>query len=154
MQRPLISLLLATAIGVAGPLSGSVLPAVAAPAMPAIVGPQAGTASHTNPVLRWTAPTSAVKYQVQVSTTSDFAALVYNVTTANTAATPPSDMAVGSYFWRVRAIDSSNASSAYRSGTFEKVIAASPVVMSPFDGQTLKYPAEPLVLAWEPMAGA
>ncbi len=50
---------------------------------------------------------TAVKYEVQVSTDSTFPApLVWSTTTANTMATPPTDRPIGTYWWRVRAVGS------------------------------------------------
>ncbi len=134
---------------------GAIAPASAAPAAPVITSPAAGASNTDNPVLGWNATSGAVKYDVQVSPNSDFSGtLSFTQTTANTKATPPNDLPVGDYYWRVRATDSANASSAFTQSTFTKAPRNAPVAVSPVDGASLVYPADPLFFQWNALAGA
>src|SRR5689334_16372123 len=103
MRRRLSALMTMLALVLVGGLA-TATPASAAPGAP-VLG--AVPARSTNPVLTWSAPTGAVRYSLQVSSQSDFAstAVKFNATVVNTAATPPNDLAVGQYWWRVRASD-------------------------------------------------
>ncbi|WP_286168424.1 cell wall-binding repeat-containing protein [Phycicoccus sp. SLBN-51] len=148
--------MLATVASVVAPLALVAAPASAAPASPALSQPAQSASSQTNPVLGWNRVTGAVRYTVQVSNRSDFASgsVVFNQSVANTYATPSSDLAAGQYWWRVAAVDSSNASSAFSTRTFTKVTANAPVPRTPSNGATLTYPSQPLILSWDALPGA
>lgn len=142
----LTGLVLAGSLGVAQSASA----APPAPVLTAVAG------GASNPVLSWTPTTGAVRYAVDVSTQSDFATgtVKYNITTGNTAATPTNDLALGTYYWRVRAQDGVGAWGPYAIGTFSKTAGTVPALATPDDGQELQYPDNPLILSWSALAGA
>jgi hypothetical protein len=155
MTRRVVAALLAGVAAVAS-LSLSSLPAVAAPGAPALSLPASAATTPTNPELKWLPVAGAVKYDVQVATQSDYASgtVKFTQTTANTSSTPPNDLAVGTYWWRVRALDAAGAASAFSaSRTFVKSTVAAPTPTTPADGAVLKYPSESLTLSWDAMPG-
>jgi hypothetical protein len=142
-------------IGLLAPVGVLAGPAGAAPAAPVLTAPTDGATVTANPVLAWDALPDAVRYEVQVATDPSFApagVIRFQQTTANTRATPPSDLAVGTYYWRVRGIDAASAAGPYTTRSFQKVAADSPTPLAPADGATIQYPA-PVVLSWAAMAG-
>ena len=147
-------------IGTMAALVGSVAlgtgPASAAPSAPGLTQPLADAAVTANPVLSWAPTAGAAKYEVQVSNSADFASgtVKFTQTTLNSSATPPNDLPVGSYWWRVRAFDSANAASAYSMRAFTKETADAPLPRTPVPGDELDYPSEALVLSWDAMPGA
>ncbi|MDR6862235.1 cell wall-binding repeat-containing protein [Phycicoccus sp. 3266] len=148
---------LVTAAALAGVLLAGGLAAApsasAAPPAPVLTSVAGGA---SNPVLSWAASTGAVKYSVDVASQSDFASgtVRYSITTGNTAATPPNDLALGTYWWRVRAQDSAGAWGSYAVGSFAKTASTVPALATPADGQVLNYPDNPLVLSWAALPGA
>ena len=151
MRQRLSALITMLVLVLVGGLAAAA-PAAAAPGAP-VLG--AVPARSTNPVLTWSAPTGAVRYSVQVASQSDFAstAVKFNVTVANTAATPPNDLPVGQYWWRVRAADAKGAFGPYSTGTFTKTSGTIPSPLLPANGTQLKYPTDSLVLSWSVLAG-
>lgn len=128
--------------------------ALAALPAPTIVSPD-GITVQTTPVLHWNPLPDAARFEVQVATTVDFSGtLPFSQTTANTSATSLKDLPVGTYFWRVRAIDRSGVAGTYDTATFTRALDASPVPTSPTDAATLEYPNQALSYQWEPFAGA
>ena len=128
--------------------------AAAGPPAPVIVSPDGDTVQST-PVLTWTRVTGAVKYEVTVSAAADFSGTAaFTQTTANVHATPLKDLPVGDWYWRVRGLDSTGIAGPYDTATFTRALDASPVLTSPVDAKTLKYPNEALSYQWEPFAGA
>ena len=156
MKRRISAAVLATVASLAATLGLGAVPASAAPAAPALSSPAQSATATTNPVFSWnrvagaagTRPGShAVRLRVRHG---DVLA-----STANTYATPLTDLATGQYWWRVAAVDSSNLSSPYSSTwTFTKATADAPVPRTPVDGATLAYPTQSLILSWDPMPGA
>ena len=129
--------------------------AAAAPATPSIVSPD-GTTVQTTPVLEWTRVSGAVKYEVAVSPNAGFSGTMsFSQTTANTYATPLSDMQTGTYYWRVRAIDRNNAAGSYATSTFVRANDNAPMLASPANNASLTYPGDETgAYRWGPMAGA
>ena len=126
----------------------------AGPPAPVIVSPDGDTVQST-PVLTWNRATGAVKYEVTVSAAADFSGTAAFIqTTANVHATPLKDLPVGDWYWRVRGLDSTGMAGPYDTATFTRALDASPVLTSPVDAKTLKYPNEALSYQWEPFAGA
>ncbi|NMM35155.1 MAG: hypothetical protein HHJ13_14405, partial [Phycicoccus sp.] len=156
MQSKLVKALVGTVVAVLlVPLVGISTPAYAAVGTPVLTSPASDATVTANPVLSWNRLNGAVKYEVQVASSSAFLApLKFSASTLNSRATPPADLAVGTWWWRVRAIDSANVAGAFVVSTFSKVAAAAPVVLTPIDLAVLHYPTDPLVYSWQPMAGA
>lgn len=157
MKRRISAGVLATVASLAATLGLGAVPASAAPAAPVLSSPAQSATATTNPVFSWNRVSGAARYSVQVATQSDFASgtVTFSQSTANTYATPLTDLATGQYWWRVAAVDSSNLSSPYSSTwTFTKATADAPVPRTPVDGATLAYPTQSLILSWDPMPGA
>ncbi|MDU0312317.1 hypothetical protein RKE38_01360 [Phycicoccus sp. M110.8] len=147
----------ATAVIIAGLLAplGPLSSASAAPASPVLTSPTSGASSLDNPVLGWNAVPGAARYDVQVSPVSDFSGtLSFSASTANTKATPPNDLPVGDYYWRVRALDSSSQASGFSTSTFTKAARNAPVLVAPDDNTNLVYPKDALYFQWNAMPGA
>jgi M6 family metalloprotease-like protein len=78
----------------------------AGPAAPVLKAPKDQSAvPDTTPVFRWKAVSGAVQYTIQISSDPGFGVVPHNVTTPLTTYEPPSDLAFGTYYWRVRARD-------------------------------------------------
>jgi hypothetical protein len=157
MKRAVRALLSLTRFGLIGlPLTlGGSTPAGAAPPVPVLLSPADGGTVFQNPVLQWDNVVGAAKYRVQVSTVSTFTSTVYNTLTFNTKATPPTDLAQGTYFWRVQSIDLADAASAFSaSWTFVKGVPDAPTTISPVDDAVINFPDDPLLFRWEGLPGA
>ncbi|MFL5681206.1 MAG: hypothetical protein ACJ77B_11465 [Chloroflexota bacterium] len=148
--------LLAIAAGLVllvGMLPGTVA-AVAPSGTPSLLTPTEGQTVSSNPTLTWTAVTGAVKYRVQISASSGFSPLVYNVDTTNRKATPPNDLPLGTLYWRVAATDGASGIGSFQEGTFVKQWGTAPTLLAPADAATLDFPTEPVLFSWQPLAGA
>jgi len=156
MRSNLVKAIVATVVGVLlVPLAGISTPAYAAVGAPVLTSPVSGATVAANPLLSWNRVTGAVKYEVQVASSSGFLApLKFSASTLNNRATPPADLAIGSWWWRVRALDSANVAGTYAVSTFTKEAANAPVVLTPIDSAVLQYPTAQLIFSWQPLAGA
>lgn len=77
-----------------------------APTSVGLVSPvNSASTSDRTPTLSWYRTSTAVKYQVQVSTEPGFTAIVRSLTLTATAYTTPTNLSPGTYYWRVRALD-------------------------------------------------
>lgn len=73
-------------------------------AIPTPVSPISGVDRISrSPTLKWTSVVSTATYTVQVSHTSDFSAVTYATSTANTEVTVPELQGLTKFYWRVRA---------------------------------------------------
>jgi hypothetical protein len=151
MRRRLSALMTMLALVLVGGLA-TATPAAAAPTAPVLNAVPAGA---RNPVLTWSAPTGAAKYAVQVASQSDFATgtVKFTATVLNTASTPPNDLPVGQYWWRVRAADAAGVFGPYATGSFTKTAGTTPTPALPANGTVLQYPSDSLVLTWNALAG-
>lgn len=136
------------------PLTAAPALAVAPAQAPTLLSPGDGETVGGDPTLSWSAVPGAAKYRVQVSRTAVFDSLVYNADTFNRHATPTTALPTGPLYWRVAATDGSNGVGPFAVGTFTRVWAFAPAVVSPADGATLTYPDDPLLFTWLPLAGA
>ena len=131
--------------------------ATAAPAAAALPGPtgltpnSSSAAVSTNPVLGWDAVPGAAKYRVQIATVSGFTSTIYNVTTYQTTATPPSELPTGTLYWRVQGIDGSNGSGDWSQDQFTKDPAAGPDLIEPALHDSLPFPAKAPLFRWQPL---
>ncbi len=147
--------LLATVLSTLALVLAVPIVATAAPAAPIIVAPD-GTTTQTTPVLQWARVSGAVKYEVAVSTNAAFTgSLSFSQTTANTYATPLTDLQTGPYYWRVRAVDKNNAAGTYATAAFTRANDNAPVLTSPANGASLSYPSDETgAYHWDALAGA
>lgn len=127
--------------------------AAALPAEPTGLTPGSGATVDASPVLTWDRSPDATSYDVEVSARSDFTTKLYTVTTVNRRATPTSQLPMTDIYWRVRA-KSSTGNSGWTAASFLRSRLAGPVIQAPSDGDLLQPPDEPVVLRWNPVAGA
>jgi len=127
-----------------GTQKGSILSfttiALAVPSTPSLSSPSNGaTAQATTLTLSWATSAGATKYHVQVSTTSAFTTLVVSDSSLVGTSASVGPLANGTtYYWRVRAGNSSGWSSYSGSWSFATIAAApsAPVLASPTSGAT------------------
>lgn len=127
--------------------------AAALPAEPTGLAPGNGQTIDASPVLTWDRSPDATSYDVEVSARSDFTTKLYSVTTVNRRATPTAQLPMTDVYWRVRA-KASSGTSAWTTASFVRSRLAGPVLQAPADGDLLQPPVEPVVLRWNPVAGA
>ena len=121
---------------------------------PTLVSPLYNATVNGNPILQWSAVASAIRYRVQISASSSFATVLYNVDTPGLRATPPHpDLPVGSLYWRVAATDGALGIGPYSMSQFVKSPVAGPVLSAPANGAVLAYPAQVPVLRWSALTG-
>jgi hypothetical protein len=133
----------------------TVAPAASAPSVPTITGPADGTDVTFLPAFAWERAAGADHYEFQLAADTGFNSVVYSVSTKNTRATPDKTVPNGTYYWRVRSIDSSGGASGWSPfSTIVKLWAGQPVLNSPANGALISYPADPLILRWAAMQGA
>jgi hypothetical protein len=151
--RARVGLALLSVLLLAGLLpSGAFAVAPANP--PTLTGPADSAVVSANPVLSWSSVVGAAKYRVQISTSITFASTIYSVDTVNTRATPPTDLPLGTLYWRVAGMDSSSNLGPYSTREFTKAWDLAPTLTGPADGITLDFPSEPVLFSWQPLAGA
>lgn len=149
----------AAVLAAAALLIGTVVVAPAASAAapassPVLSGPTNDSDVSGNPVMSWDAVPGASLYRVQVSVSASFSTVAYTVDTVNLSATPPTELANSTFFWRVAAADAAKALGPWSQvWSFRKGAGAAPTGLSPADGTTFAYPHETPVLQWSPMAG-
>lgn len=137
------------------PLLGTPASAAAPTEAPVLTAPTYAETVDTNPVFRWDAVPGAVKYRIEVSTSQDFATIVYSALgTPQLAATPPTELPLGNLYWRVAGLDAANAAGPYATSAFVKTFARAPTPTAPMDSATLHFPSDPALFTWEPLRGA
>src|SRR3954452_9691797 len=134
----------------------TVAPAVSAPSAPVLVGPSDGDTVSFLPVFSWNSVSGADKYNFVLAADPLFNSPVYSLLgTKNTRATPDKTLPNGTYWWRVQAVDSAGNTSPWSSpDSIEELWADTPTLTALDDGVTTSYPAEPLILRWDPVPGA
>jgi hypothetical protein len=118
---------------------------------PTIIGPD-GTTEGSNPILQWEPLTAVTKYRVQVSASSSFSSTLWTADASNVSATPPTDLPLGTLYWRVAGMDGTSVGP-YATASFTRTRVAGPQPLAPADGATLEYPSEPVILRWEAVPG-
>ena len=121
---------------------------------PTLTSPSDGDTVTGNPVLVWSSVAGAAKYRVQVSTSAAFSSFAYNVDTVNIKATPPTDLPLGTLYWRVAATDGGSGIGPWATGQFTKAWGDAPAPTFPGDGDTLSFPTEPIRFTWDRVPGA
>lgn len=139
-------------VAVLAAMLSTVSAASAAPAAPGGLTPD-GTSVNGVPVLQWNRVSGAATYEVQVSSSDTFTALLWSTTTANRRATPNRQLPGGSIHWRVRAAGASG-TSPWSEATFTRQALAGPAPLGPADGALLDPPEEPALISWQPVNGA
>jgi hypothetical protein len=133
----------------------TVAPAASAPPVPDPIGPPDGSTVTFLPTFAWNPVAGADKYQFELAADSGFNSKIYTVSTKNTRAVPDKTAPNGTYYWHVASVDvDGNVSGWSPTMTVEKLWAGDPDLLSPANGATISYPADPLVLRWTAVQGA
>jgi hypothetical protein len=161
-RRRLVALTV-TAIMLAGvaPLSSPGSARAAVLGAPTLVTPASGATVTGNPVFAWTVVSGAAKYRIQISSSPSFTSPVA-ADTQNLRFAPPTELPLGTLYWRVAALDPKNVLGTYATGIFEKGWGASPEPISPPltdpgdpEGvMSLEFPTDPLLFTWHALPGA
>lgn len=84
-------------------------PAATATTAPILLAPHHGEKVFaTLPSFEWQAQQDAVRYEIELGAASNFSVIDYFTRTTYTRHTPVARLPIGTYFWRVRGLDSSN----------------------------------------------
>jgi hypothetical protein len=133
----------------------SVSPAGSAPPVPDPIGPPDGQEVPFLPAFAWNGVAGAARYQFQLAADPNFNSPLFNISTRNTRATPEKTVPNGTYYWRVASIDSAGSVSNWSPVmSIVKLWAETPTLSTPADGAIVSFPAEPVVLRWNPVPGA
>ena len=133
----------------------TVAPAASAPSVPTTTGPADGQEVTFLPHFDWERAAGADHYEFQLAADTGFNSIQYSVSTKNTRATPDKTVPNGTYYWRVRSIDSVGGVSGWSPfSTIVKLWAENPTLSSPANGALISYPADPLILRWTAVPGA
>ena len=109
------------------------------PSVPTLISPTDGsTVEDLTPTFDWNDAANATSYHIQIATKSNMTGLVVDTDVASSTYTPPSDMAVDVYYWRVLATNATGSSS-YTGVWDVNVIApppppGAPTLISPANG--------------------
>ncbi|KQY47509.1 Ig-like domain-containing protein [Cellulomonas sp. Root137] len=139
------------AVGLLSAVGVAPAAAVAPTDPPVLTAPADGPG---NPVLAWDAVPGATTYRVEVSTSSTFATAgrIYLTDTYALHATPPTDLPLGTIYWRVAALTGADLGP-WASDEFTKTSATAPSAVSPADLASLAYPDETPTLRWSVLTG-
>jgi hypothetical protein len=133
----------------------SVSSAGSAPPVPEPIGPPDGQEVPFLPAFAWNGVAGAARYQFQLAADPNFNSPLFNISTRNTRATPEKTVPNGLYYWRVASIDSGGSVSNWSAVmSIEKLWAETPTLSTPADEATVSFPADPVVLRWNPVPGA
>jgi hypothetical protein len=124
---------------------------------PTLTSPANGASTTAvRPVLDWGDVTGATGYQVQVSNSNTFGSTVIDAPATTSTFTPASDLAPGTYFWRVNASNSGGAGAWSGAWSFTistgGTLPAAPTLSSPANGATVTSPRP--TLDWADVTGA
>ncbi len=117
------------------------------PAAPTLTAPL-GTIAVLQPVFSWSAPSGAVRYEIQIGTTNPPATTPISITTNKY--TPPAPMLIGNYFWQVRAFNAAGVPSDNWSSVGSFTLN-SPDGSAPLTGY---FTTSPVTLTWNRIIGA
>ena len=129
--------------------------ATVSPAQAALARPSSlsSSAISSGPVLKWGGVSKAVSYHVQVSDSSGFDNVLFDMSTANVQVTPTTVLPLGRMYWRVQAASATGVSGWARS-SFVRSQRTGPTLLAPSSGVTLDQPDSPPLLRWDPVPGA
>ena len=152
-RRLLAAAFAAIAFLTAGPARGAV-------GRPTQTAPAAGAVVQFPPAFAWTRVAGADKYEFQISADAGMNSPVLGAGkddffTRNTRATLLKTIPNGTYWWRVRATNAAGQTSAWtKPRAFRKLWNLQPALQKPLAGAALRFPANPVVLAWSGVPGA
>jgi putative cell wall-binding protein len=110
------------------------------PAAPGLISPgDAATVGRSNVLFSWSPVPAAVRYQIQTSTTRNFASLLDDERTVMTSYASPRQFAEGQHHWRVRALNADDqviATSSVRTFEVPPTAVAPPAQARPTGWQT------------------
>src|SRR5919198_280404 len=135
-------------------------PARAAVDRPTALAPAPGAVSQFLPAFAWTPVSGADKYEFQVRADAGMNSPVLGAGkddffTHNTRATLLQTIPNGTYYWRVRAVGPDGSVSGWTPArAFTKSWTLQPSLQTPGNGQSLSFPANPVVLRWSGVPGA
>src|SRR5919204_6016313 len=135
-------------------------PARAAVDHPTPISPASGTTVQFLPAFAWTPVSGADKYEFQVRADAGMNSPVLGAGkddffTHNTRATLLQTIPNGTYYWRVRAVGPDGSVSSWTPARpFTKNWTLRPSLQTPGNGQSLSFPANPVVLRWSGVQGA
>jgi hypothetical protein len=118
-------------------------------ASPRLISPRDGDSGQATPAFGWSAVHGAVKYEFELSADRSFNSTVATIQTVNTYASVDKVLTDGTYYWRVRSIDSRGVAGLWpRAYSYTKNWSTAPVPLAPGNGSQIVYPSTPLVLSW------
>src|SRR3954453_10968580 len=124
-------------------------------AAPTLVSPGDANTGDAMPSFGWRAVRGAAKYEFHLSGDRTFSSTIYTIQTLNPFATVDKSFTDGTYYWRLRSIDSHDVAGLWsQPRSYTKSWTAAPVPLGPADGQQIVYPSTPLVLSWSPVRHA
>jgi hypothetical protein len=121
---------------------------------PVLGAPADSATVDSLPAFTWGNVSGAARYEFQLAGTTAFSPALVDTTTANHRATLKTLLGNDTYYWRVRAVSSTNANGPWsnvRSFDYDWSDVATP--QSPADGDPLTYP-DPILLNWTSVPGA
>ena len=136
--------------------------AASSPPPPNLISPANGASVQTPVALSWssvTDPSGIVAYNWQVSTSSNFSAIVTQNSTNGQTQDLAGGLSNGSYFWRVQAINGAFVQGAWSSARGFSVNGAGPgspatPTMQPPKGYSTFHPLEVMTFNWSAVSGA
>jgi hypothetical protein len=115
-------------------------------------------AGYSTGVFHWSAVRKADHYEFELANDKGFNSPVLgssgNFSTWSTSATLAKSLQDGTYWWRVRAVRKSGATSRWITRSFTKAWREAPTLSSPADNASISFPTQPLLLSWKPVLGA
>jgi hypothetical protein len=133
-------------------------PALAAKiATPNLLSPASGAAVDALPPFAWGPVANAGRYEFEIAGDSGFNSPVIgggedHFFTRNTRATLKKMIPNGTYWWRVRAVTTAGATSAWsQPRSVRRAWTAAAALQFPATGAPLTFPADPLKLSWSPV---
>jgi hypothetical protein len=124
------------------------------PPIPTLLTPaNASNTTVRRPVFDWSDSSGATSYTIQVDNNSDYSSPEISQTPAVSTFTPTADLALGTYYWRVRATNA-NGSSAYTTSWTVNIgaVPAVPTLASPANASTTYDPTPSF--DWNDVSGA
>jgi hypothetical protein len=127
---------------------------------PTAVAPANGLVVDALPAFSWAAVAKADRYEFQLAADSGMNSPVLGrgddqFTTRNTRATLTKTIPNGTYWWRVRALQTNGTPSAWTAPrSIVKSWTSAPALQSPARGEIMVHPTHPLVLRWSPVPRA